>query len=334
MRNLQPITPQLFKARLEEVLSCGGLEIEFRGSDACIPYMLSDAVESILILHNCRITGEYIPGAARAEFVEDEQKAIIFRREDGNIFTLWYDGIAQDTRLYRYDEIAHFWVNRLEQWRRLTYMIGTMHDKWQHLGRDYCNDKELEILRLIEFGPFRAFTPVDFSLDYRYDESAEGSVLMEKLALEVGDKFFARLCRIYARHPFELLRRYMARYLGHDKAIPIHELIWHKTMEAARLWPERYYGEEENARRNQLRQEAHEQLSALGFKGSYPLYTLGRAQVLAVEEHPFTQFEEGDFVFSIRFMVSMSRKEGICAGFFFGKENYSFIAKSVDDILS
>lgn len=331
---MQPISQELFESRLVEVLSCGGLELEFRGGDCHIPYMMSDAVESILILKNCHITGQFIPGKARAEFVYEPRPAIIFRQDDGNIFTLWYEETAEETNFYRYDPIAHFWVPRLEQWRRLTYMIGTMHDKYTHLGEAACNNEEKEIFRLIEFGPFRAFTPVEFSLDYRYEESTHGARLMESIAFEAGDRHFARLCRLYACFPNRFLRHRMAVYLGKAKAIPIHQLIYEKTMRAASAWPERSYGEEKDRQITGARMSIHQRLTSLGFQGEYPLYRIGDAQVLAVEEHPFTQFEDPAFVFSIRYMVSMSPKKGVCAGFFFGKGNYSYIANSLDDILN
>jgi len=329
------ISFELFKKRLEAVLSCGSFELKFENDDCLIPYMMSDAVESILILRSCRMTGHFDPdikGPINAEFLEGENSGVIIRQE-GNVFSLWYESLAEDTRLYRYDQIGHFWVQRLEQWRRLTYIIGTMHDKFHHLGREYCNETEEAICDLIEFGPFRLFTPVEFSLDYRYDESPAGAHIMAMFAEGADRPIFAKLCRLYGRFPNPWLRKRLAMYLTKSKNQLIFEILHRITMEAASQWPERDYGPEQNEYIEKMRSDAHERITAAGFTGEYPFYHFKDIQILAAEEHPFTQFESADFEFTIRYMVSRSPNSGTCAGFFFGKGNESFIAENLDELL-
>lgn len=331
---METISLQELQRCLEEVLDCGAFELRFTGTDCAIPYMINDAVECILLLRNCRMTGQWqaeLPAPSRAEFIEEPQPGIIFRQGTENVFTLWYRCACRRISLFRYDQIGHFWVSGQEQWRRLTYIIGTMHDKYEYLGAGACSDLELELLPLIGFRPFRMYSPIEDTLDGRYCERADAARLMSDLAREAGDRNFARWSALYARLPLRLLAAGLGAYLATERASKLYAHIYKKAMAAAGGWPDRDYGREENARIRAMRRAAQEHLAALGFSGIYPLFSRGDIQVLAAEEHPFTEFESEDFRFTIRYMVSVSPRHSVCAGFFSGEKNRSFIACSLDD---
>ncbi|MGI6029547.1 MAG: DUF3878 family protein [Candidatus Heteroscillospira sp.] len=320
---------------LEDVLGCGAFELHFDGNVCTIPYMMNDAVECTLILSPCRMTGQWLPelkGAGRAELVTGPQNGIIIRQERENVFTLWFNQVFRCTRLYRYGEIGHFWVKGQEQWRRLTYMLGTMHDKAEFLGEQACNEQELALLPLVGFRPLRMYSPIEESLDGRYGDTAEGARVMSALAREAGDYWFAGWTAIYARLPMPLLGEWLGRYLASQQAVPIYTLLCRRTVEAANAWPARDYGPEENRAVELSRAEAEKKLRGLGFCGIYPLFHRGHTQVLVTEEHPFTVFESEDFRFRIWFMVSTSPFEGLCTGFFTSPGNSSYIAGGVEEI--
>ena len=114
-------------------------------------------------------------------------------REKDNVFTLWFEEITEHLACYQYHEIGHFWVQGMEQWRQLVYMIGTIYDKYEYLGEEVCTEKELELIPLMEFAPFRAWSPVGNSLEDWIQTPLPGVETMKKMALLTGEKGFAKL---------------------------------------------------------------------------------------------------------------------------------------------
>ena len=74
---------------------------------------------------------------------------MVVKQGEDNVFTLWFEEITEQLACYQYHEIGHFWVQGMEQWRQLVYMIGTIYDKYEYLGEEVCTEKELELIPLM-----------------------------------------------------------------------------------------------------------------------------------------------------------------------------------------
>lgn len=186
---LEPYLPGLKKEmpdsyrKLAEIIKCQALEVCWKNSQngekqTCIPYMMNDALECYLILENCRITGAYLPHCkekTEAYLTEHNGSVgLVVKQGEDNVFTLWFEEITEHLACYQYHEIGHFWVQGMEQWRQLVYMIGTIYDKYEYLGEEVCTEKELELIPLMEFAPFRAWSPVGNSLEDWYTDTITG----------------------------------------------------------------------------------------------------------------------------------------------------------------
>lgn len=202
---LQPDMPELYQ-KLAELIKCQALEVcihreENGDCQTCIPYMMNDALECYLILENCRITGTYLSDCQEKTEAyltrHEDSVGLVVKQGDENVFTLWFDGIRERLQCYPYHEIGHFWVQGMEQWRRLVYIIGTIYDKYEYLGEQVCTEKEIELLPLMEFAPFRAWSPVKETLDDWYADTMEGVDTMKKMAHLAGEEGFARLLERY-----------------------------------------------------------------------------------------------------------------------------------------
>lgn len=357
---------------INEILECNAFElhsdsISTHNSDNqkknyYIPYMMNDALECYLLLKNCHMTGEYLPdfkGTVTAEFIQHSENiphkklfndtlssanlpissAIIFRQGTENVFTLWFEEAFRVLQCFRYDRIGHFWVKGEEHWRRLVYIIGTIYDKYEYMGNLVCNEKEMALLPLMEFAPFRMYSPIHESLDSYYSESHEGLTCMIRLAVEANDKKFLHLLRIYQLAPTKHIKNILFQSLNHPNRQTLYELIFHKVQEASMEYPERAYHPSLNAEISASRNNVTKQLHQAGFHGKYPLFQKNSQQLLAMEEHPFTILEAKDFSFRIQFMVSEtstlktdSRMVPLNAGFFKKRGNHSWIASDLKHI--
>jgi len=317
---LEPYLPGLKKEmpdsyrKLAEIIKCQALEVCWKNSQngekqTCIPYMMNDALECYLILENCRITGAYLPHCkekTEAYLTEHNGSVgLVVKQGEDNVFTLWFEEITEHLACYQYHEIGHFWVQGMEQWRQLVYMIGTIYDKYEYLGEEVCTEKELELIPLMEFAPFRAWSPVGNSLEDWYTDTITGVETMKKMALLAG-----------------------------KNGAGVYQVIYRKVCEASNEYPRRDYGKEMNEKIKRQRKEMIHILEEKGFAGQYPCFRRGTMQVMAVEEHPFTIFEAEDFVFRIQFMVSVSSKENqiLNFGFFKGRGNKGWIEKKIENL--
>ena len=64
------------------------------------------------------------------------------------------------------------------------YMVGIIHDKYEYIGENVCNEKEIALMPLIEFPPFRFWSPIHESLDEKYPFTYDGIDAMKELAKE------------------------------------------------------------------------------------------------------------------------------------------------------
>lgn len=336
--------------KLAEILELQALEIckAKNGKDILIPYMMNDAVENYLILRNCRLTGEYAeeanvlyPARIVQEIVPNGQGeteyVLSIRQDEGNIFLLRFSTIEESLKCYQYHRIGHFWVKEQEQWRQLVYMVGTIHDKYEYIGENICNEIEQELMPLMEFPPFRDWSPIHESLDEKYPFTYEGIDAMEQIAKESGDRGYTRLIRVYRRFPCKMFRKILSRRLILAKSEKLYWQIWQKVEKASGMYEEREYGDKLQEEILKKRSEVDRVLREKGYRGTYPVYERGNTQIVVTEEHPFTkeEFEYEDYEFRIRFMISeVKRKQQnvYLSGFFHGRGRRGWIAEDIREI--
>lgn len=276
--------------------------------DYYIPYMMNDAVECYYILQNCRTTGTYLEdfkGSLQAELIQqNHQHALILHQGTEHVFTIWFDSIFKNLKCYRYHEIGHFWVNGQEQWRQLVYMMGTVYDKYEYFGEMLCNPQEIELLPLMEFAPFRFWSPIHESIVAEYPDTLDGILLMQQLANEANDKCLGFLLKCYASYPNSWLIKLICRYLASPKGQSIYRVIWEKIQQASCQYPSRDYGAEKNLKIQLERERVAQELYKKGYQGTYPIFWNDNQQITVAEEHPFTILDWEDFNFRMQYMIS------------------------------
>lgn len=300
-----------------------------------VPYLMNDAVECCLRFSGCRMTGAYLPdfqGEVKGELMYEREKTALVIRQEENVSVLWFAELEMLLQEYQYHQIGHFWVKGQEQWRQLVYMAGIVYDKYEFLGENRLNEKEKELTALMEFAPFRRWSPVRDSLEERYPATRRGTEYMEKLARLSNDGFYAGLVRLYRLLPCSFLEKILHNLLKSSKREVLYRRIRQEFCDASIFYPERDYGENTNQQIRKMRTEAERQLQKAGFEGTYPLFFGKGVQVLAVEEHPFTRLEAEDFSFRIQYMVSRGKisGKGLNSGFFKGKQRAGSIEKNLD----
>ena len=332
--------------RLQEVFEhqvfelCGPFETE-NGRDYCVPYMMNDALEDYLVLKNCRMVGEYVHEIKAEHTMQVAEHGtgyvMAVRQGSENAFTLYFESIEEKLSFYQYHNIGHFWVKGQEQWRQLVYIIGTIYDKCQYIGEEACNEAELELMNLIEFAPFRAWSPIHEPLDSMYPTTYEGVEIARKYAMEAGDFEYAKWITRYERFQGRAFGNILYKALLSPKRENFYGLIWKKVEEASSSYQERKYTDEQMQEMRSMREEIQNGFIAKGFQGEYPKFEKGNLQVLAMEEHPFTIMEWDHYKFKVQFMVSKCEAPVINrrnSGFFRGRKRKGWIVKyeSIRDI--
>lgn len=305
---------------------------ETHPNDYLIPYMMNDAIENYLILENAKLVGEYLTGddvKNEGRIVEEEDGyVLIVRQNDENVFTVHFDEIKEQIDYYRYHEIGHFWVKGEEHYRQMVYILGTIYDKYEFIGEPAMNDLEMELMRLVEFAPLRAWSPVHESLEDKYPPTYEGLDCMEAFSKKANDKEYVRWIRLYRRFPNRYLESVLQKKLLSPKRQNLYNLIW-KTIEAASSqYPERDYGKTINEMILEKRNQIHKKMLEKGYEGTYPEYQKEDTYVLVTEEQPFTLMEYPNYGYRVQFMASkcgkLSKINRNC-GFFKGRGRQGFI---------
>ena len=197
-------------------------------------YLMNDAVESFLVLKNCRMTGEYLAdyeGKIETELREykeenvksetgfgnhsEKNKYILVVHQGDSVCTLMFTGLEEEVHLYNYGTIGHFWVKRYEYLRQLEYTFAIIRDKREYLGERYCNRREQKLAALADFPPLNYTCYPAISKEYLVERenawkpAGQALSVMEELLKETGDKQLLRLVRLYAMFPVKILARYI-----------------------------------------------------------------------------------------------------------------------------
>lgn len=296
-----------FENAIEKLAQSEALEIYINSDEVYIPYMLNDAVECYFVIKNCIVKGrwEEIRQNIRCLFSNNEnKKVLIIRQNNQNTITIWYDEVECRLTCYQYHEIGHFWVKGQELFRRLVYVAGTIYDKFTYLGEEFCNNDEKDILGLVEFAPFRYWSPIHESLDAYYSDTTQGLRLAKNIAVKLNDKEFNKIVGEYERlGEVDLLSqrrvKSLAKKLQKNKAF--YKYVNDKITKASLSYAKRNYSEKQSEIMEKAREEVVKQYEEKGYSGQYPVMNKGKKQVLFYEEHPFVadMFEYTDFGFKI-----------------------------------
>lgn len=303
-----------------------------------IPYMMNDALECCLVPEHCRMKGESldIPEGKVYGSLETnpEGYGLIVRPENGTVLTLWFTALRVERRFYRYHEIGHFWAEGQEQWRRIVYIVGTLHDKFQYFGEEACNPWEMELQELAGFAPLMRWSPLGDAPEIRPVSTAESIRRMKKLAEEAKDREYRRLLGLYEKFQIPAIAGVLGEALTKPARIPLYLLLEEKIRAASVRYEKRDYGKQQNLKIRKEKEQADRELRAMGFEGKWPEYRNGRYGITVMEEHPFAAGETLDIPYRIRFMVSDC--PGGCtarnAGFFRGNRRKGFIAEQTGEI--
>lgn len=332
---MKHLTYDEFKAAAAAISEQTAFELLLRTApdgtaEGYVPHIMNDGMECYMVLEHCRVVGtilEDYTGQTQVQFA-DHTMGISVRQGD-NVYTAWFTGVRRHQQLYRYHDIGHFWTPGQEQWRRLVYMVGTIYDKIKYAPERAFTEAEAELSCLMEFVPFRIWSPVSESILPLYPDSPEGALTFAKFAEEAGDWKLAKQCRAFAERPGPLKALRLSNRLNKAKSMPVYDLIFRKVCAASAVYPARDYGAQRNARIAAERERVTQALYDEGFTGAYPLFRRPGMEVLAAEEHPFTVLESEDYKFRIRFMVSQypesDEPNGICPGFFDKRGYKSYI---------
>ena len=221
-------------------------------------YLMNDAVESFLVLKNCRMTGEYLAdyeGKIETELREykeenvksetgfgnhsEKNKYILVVHQGDSVCTLMFTGLEEEVHLYNYGTIGHFWVKRYEYLRQLEYTFAIIRDKREYLGERYCNRREQKLAALADFPPLNYACYPAISKEYLVERenawkpAGQALSVMEELLKETGDKQLLRLVRLYAMFPVKILARYIAMQLHRTKHRKVVQLLQQQVQQAA-----------------------------------------------------------------------------------------------------
>ena len=327
------ITLQELEEKLLTLIECDALELILDKTDdsrVYIPYMMNDALEYYFVLEHCMISGPLphkFPSDTKLQIVSTKYDAdkidtygLIFRTTDDTVFTIWFSNHRSSCTFYQYHRIGHFWRKGMEHWRRLVYIIGTIHEKYTFLGEHACTPLEKELLPLIEFAPFRYWSPLHEPLDDYYINSRDGILCMKQLAIEVQATAYARMVQFYALLPKTLqsshwLIAYFAKKLTAPKHNVLYEHLCKKIENASMVYTPRDYGPKHNLQIENIRTQFTKELYADGYIGQYPHFQKGDTILTALEEHPFTILESDSFKFRIHGLCNASN----CSYFLYKK---------------
>ncbi len=256
-------------------------------SDIRLVYLMNDAVESFLVFHNARMTGEYRPdyeGEILASMSYDDTEYILVVHQGDSVVTIFFEDLLTDVHLYDYGEIGHFWVKDYEYLRQLEYRLAIMRDKYDYLGEEYCTPEEQKLAMLVDFPPLNyccyPAVPEKYIVP-RVDPwvpAEEAIAVMEELAEEADDKGLWKILQTYREHPKPSIAKKIAAMLhrnGHAKVVDLLDERLKKTVSG---YEKRSFGEAVDVRCQQLQHKVEERQKQLQKEGK---------EAVILREEPF-----------------------------------------------
>lgn len=190
--------------RLNRIFEENVLELGFdeKKNEIYLVYMMTDAIESILVLEGAVMTGEFdrqYEGECSGSItiLKDTSYMLAVRQGQENAFTIRFWGIRCDETVYDYHSIGHFWMDDYEVLRHLTYQIGLIYEKYTFMGEEYCNRKEQALLPLYDLAPLRRYICVYWEENETFSSTTEAVDTAIQLADSIQDVSLVHLFKKY-----------------------------------------------------------------------------------------------------------------------------------------
>ena len=249
-----------------------------RQGDIRLIYLMNDAVESFLVFHKAKLTGEYQPdfqGELSASLDKNGDQYVLIIHQGSAVCTLFFQNITLEAHLFNYGKTGHFWVREYEYLRQLEYRIAILADKREYLGEEFCSEEEIKLSRLAEFPPlnFCCYPAVpDKYLVPSYSwwkVSKEALGEMKELAREAGDQSLRWWLTLYSIFPCKMIAKQIARLLHTVSHAAVVDLINEKLSRAAEVYDDRQFGEAEEIRMQTIRERAEIRKNELEQSGKH-----------------------------------------------------------------
>ena len=190
--------------RFDRIFEENVLELGFdeQKNEIYLVYMMTDAIESILVLEQAVMTGEFdrqYEGECSGSIttLEDGNYMLAVRQGKDNAFTVRFQAIHCEETLYDYHKIGHFWMKDYEILRHLTYQIGLIYEKAVFMGESYCNRKERALLPLYDLAPLRKYFCVYWEENESFSSTTEAVDTAIHNASVIRDKSLVHLFKKY-----------------------------------------------------------------------------------------------------------------------------------------
>lgn len=244
--------------------------------DIRLVYLMNDAVESFLVFHNARMTGEYRPdyeGEISASISFEDMEYILVVHQGDSVVTIFFEDLLTDVHLYNYGEIGHFWMKDYEYLRQLEYRLAIMRDKYDYLGGEYCTPEERKLAMLVDFPPLNyccySAVPEQYIVPRvePWVPTEEAIAVMEKLAAEADDKGLLKILKNYRKHPKPYIAKKIAAMLHRNAHAKVVDLLDEKLRKTVSGYKKRSFGEEMDVRCQQLMHKVEERRQQLQKEG-------------------------------------------------------------------
>lgn len=309
---------------IEDLIKEGALEFVKKEDGLYIPYMMNDSTEYFIRLESPKVIGrlpqkedtinKYKKLEPDCYTEKNEDKTVnILSLSDGykGVCGIQYTKAYSSFTLYQYHESGHYWMKDYPMLRRLVYQIGLIYDKCDYLSETACNRTELNIKDLIEFAPFRYYSPISESLDEWYHDDIEGAKTMLAIANEAKDKKLQMLIKIYVKFKTNFLKRKISKYLISARGFYILQIIDKKIEKASQPYNKRVYCKKTEKTIKEKRAQIIKKLEKSGYEGSYPYFQKGQVYVKVTTEQPFTilDWEEISYHFNLEITKLDGKKQ-------------------------
>ena len=221
-------------------------------------YLMNDAVESFLVFHEARLTGEYqkdYEGELASSLSEKEKdeipgsRYVLVVHQGETVVTVFFEDLSLEVNCYDYGEVGHFWRKGWEYLRLLEYRLAILRDKRDYLGEKFCSREEIALSELTDFPPLNYCCYPSVSQEYivpreePWTPTEEALAVMEELAEKAGDRSFLFWLGLYRRFPFRFLARFLANRLHKTAHAPLVDLLTERLKTVAALYPRRFFPE-------------------------------------------------------------------------------------------
>ena len=265
-------------------------------------YLMNDAVESFLVFHQVKMTGNYqsdYEGELDASLQKDGDGYVLSVWQGECVVTLFFKQLELEVHLYEYSGIGHFWMKGDEDLRVLEYQIAILRDKYHYLGESYCTEKEKKLASLYDFPPLNSCSYPAVPKQYRVgnedpkEVAPEAIKLMENFAVQADDRELIQLLRLYAGFPTPVIAKQIAKMLKKKKHEKITQLISECLKAENKKYPRRSFSKAADKNLNQLLKKAETKKLEFKKKGI-------RAEVF--REEPFTVAQD-DLDFHVYLLI-------------------------------